>query len=89
MATAVHLADGIFTPVSGYPAYHDPTTTVPPSPDFRRANSVTRFNVEEGEKGGKEVEYFFASDARLELFKDRENRTECATFSLREKKTFL
>jgi glucosamine--fructose-6-phosphate aminotransferase (isomerizing) len=49
--------------IAGYPAYHDPSTTVPPSPDFRRANSVTRFNVEEGEQGGREVEYFFASDA--------------------------
>ena len=52
-------------PVSGYSSYHDSPGTV--SPDFQRSSSVTHFNVEDGEEGGKEVEYFFASDARLAL----------------------
>ena len=47
-----------------FPAYHEPSTPRPLSPDFQRSNSVTLFNVENGEGGGKEVEYFFASDAR-------------------------
>ena len=53
--------------VSGYPTYNDPgTSVVPSSPAYKHSGSVTRFNVEDGKEGKREVEYFFASDARLD-----------------------